>query len=47
MKVKVQDGPQLYVCRLIKGQTEYANLDLVLDEYTELSVDGAALHVTG
>ena len=47
LKVKVQDGPALYVCRLTPGGTEYASLDLILDEYTELTVDGAPLHVTG
>ena len=47
LKVKVQDGPELYVCRLSEGRTDYANLDLVLDEYTEFTVEGAALHITG
>jgi len=47
LKVKVQDGPELYVCRLTEGRTDFANLDLVLDEYTEFTVEGAALHITG
>ncbi len=47
LKVKVQDGPELYVCRLLEGRTDFANLDLVLDEYTEFTVEGAALHITG
>ncbi len=45
--MKVQDGPELYVCRLTEGRSDYANLDLVLDEYTEFTVEGAALHITG
>ncbi|KAL3153444.1 hypothetical protein ABBQ38_011778 [Trebouxia sp. C0009 RCD-2024] len=47
LKVKVQDGPELYVCRLQEGRQDFANLDLVLDEYTEFTVEGAALHITG
>ena len=47
LKVKVQDGPELYVCRLSEGRQDFANLDLVLDEYTEFTVEGAALHITG
>ena len=47
LKVKVQDGPELYVCRLSEGRSDFANLDLVLDEYTEFTVEGAALHITG
>lgn len=43
----MQDGPELYVCRLSEGRQDFANLDLVLDEYTEFTVDGAALHITG
>lgn len=47
LKVKVQDGPELYVCRLQEGRQDFANLDLVLDEYTEFTVEGAVLHITG
>ncbi|DBA76324.1 hypothetical protein WJX77_009009 [Trebouxia sp. C0004] len=47
LKVKVQDGPELYVCRLAEGRSDFANLDLVLDEYAEFTVEGAALHITG
>ena len=43
----MQDGPELYVCRLSEGRHDFANLDLVLDEYTEFTVEGAALHITG
>ena len=43
----MQDGPELFVCRLTPGVQEFANLDLVLDEYTELTCVGAPLHVTG
>ena len=47
LKIKVHDGPELYVCRLREGRSEFANLDLVLDEYTEFTVEGATLHITG
>lgn len=43
----MQDGPELFVCRLTPGVQEFANLDLVLDEYTELTCVGAPIHVTG
>ena len=47
VKVKVQDGPALFVCRLSSGGQAFANLDLVLDEYSELVCIGAPVHVTG
>ena len=47
VKVKVQDGPALFVCRLSSDGQQFANLDLILDEYTELVCTGAPVHVTG
>ncbi|PRW20488.1 peptidyl-prolyl cis-trans isomerase FKBP53 [Chlorella sorokiniana] len=49
LKVKVGDeGQPLLVCSLREGATESVPLDLIFDQYTEFSVEGAApIHLTG
>ena len=48
LRCKVQDGPALAVAALRCGGSEAQALDLVLDSYSEFSVEGPApVHVTG
>ncbi len=43
-----QDGPSLAVAALRCGGSEAQALDLILDQYSEFSVEGPApVHVTG
>jgi FK506-binding nuclear protein len=46
--LRVGDADPLAVCSLREGAAENCNLDLILDQYTEFSVQGgAAVHLTG
>ena len=48
LRCKVQDGPPLAVAALRCGGSEAQALDLILDQYSEFTVEGPApVHVTG
>ena len=48
LRCKVQDGPPLAVAALRCGGAEAQALDLILDQYSEFTVEGPApIHVTG
>ena len=48
ISAKVNDEPEVLLCSLREGSQESANLDIVLDHYTEFAVHGgAAVHLAG
>lgn len=48
ISAKVSDEQEVLLCSLREGGQESANLDIVLDHYTEFAVRGeAAVHLAG